>query len=138
MPSPLHVLLVEDDPLTAMNTTRVLRRIKDIGTVTLAADGRDAFEMLERGTISHERLVVLTDLRMPRMSGLELTAAIRASPALCALPVVFLTTSEEDADREAALAMDAAGYFVKPSVGQKLDEMTRWFEDYCDDGIAAA
>jgi DNA-binding NarL/FixJ family response regulator len=117
----VHVLLVDDDPLSVFNTKRALHRSPDVAGVTVATDGRDAFDQLRRGVPTSERLVVLTDLGMPRMSGLQLIAAIRAEPSLSELMVVILTTSANDHDRAAAHALQVAGYFVKSSQPGNLD-----------------
>jgi CheY-like chemotaxis protein len=119
----IHVLLVEDDPLTAFNTKRSLRRRPEITSITVAVDGREALDLLRGGTLAGDGLVVLTDLSMPRMSGLELAAAIRADPALQDLPIVVLTTSADDADRAAALALHVAGYFVRSAAVSDLDQV---------------
>jgi CheY-like chemotaxis protein len=138
VPRVIHVLLVEDDELIALNTRRALRRAQDIATVTLAIDGRDALDWLHRQSLTRDLVVVITDLSMPRMSGLELIAAIRAEPGLCALPVVVLTTSTEDRDRQAALALQVDGYFVKSSVSAPLEEMLAWLRGYQDSPACAA
>lgn len=124
------MLLVEDDELVAFNTRRALRRSGVVAAVTLAADGREALDRLLGGGLTGHMLVVITDLQMPRLSGLELVAAIRAEPALRALPVVVLTTSTEDADRAAALALGVAGYFVKSSARAPLDDLLHWVLGY--------
>jgi CheY-like chemotaxis protein len=122
----IHVLLVEDDPLTAFNTRRALRQSPDVGAITIAIDGRDALDRLRSGALADARIVILTDLSMPRMSGLELVAAVRAEPRFHALPIVVLTTSTDDADRLAALAMHVAGYFVKSAISGHLDAFLAW------------
>lgn len=126
----MHVLLVEDDPLTALVTARALRQVPAVATVTIAIDGQDAFDRLRSGAIGPERLVILTDLSMPRMSGLELVAAIATLPELRGQPVAVLTTSNDPADRAAALALHVAGYFVKSAGRGYLDAMLAWLRTY--------
>jgi CheY-like chemotaxis protein len=130
VPRAIHVLLVEDDELIALNTRRALRRSRAVATVTLATDGREALDRLLGGTLARDLLVVITDLRMPRMTGLELIVAIRAERTLRDLPVVVLTTSAEDADRQAAVVLGVAGYFVKASVSAPLEELLAWLDGY--------
>lgn len=130
MPRAVHVLLVEDDPLTVLNIQRLLLRTDEVASVTVAVDGREALDLLRGGTLPRDRLLVITDLSMPRMSGLELLSAIRLDPDLRSLPVVVLTTSSEDGDRQAAFAMQVAGYFVKCHTMQPFDEMLTWLRRY--------
>ena len=130
MPRAVHVLLVEDDPLTVFNIRRLLLRTDEVATVTVAVDGREALDLLRGGSLSRDRLLIITDLSMPRMSGLELLAEIRADHDLRSLPVVVLTTSSEDGDRQAAFALQVAGYFVKAHSMQPFEEMIAWLRGY--------
>ncbi len=129
-----NVLLVEDDPLTAFNTARALRQSANVGIVMVASDGLEAFEMLRSGTLPPGALLVLTDLSMPRMSGLELAAAIRNDPTLKDQPVVVLTTSVERSDREAAAALGVRAFFRKPH----LTEFLAWLAVFCGSHAADA
>ena len=126
----MHVLLVEDEPLTGLVTARALRQLAEVDRVSLVLDGQDAFERLRSGVITPERLVILTDLSMPRMSGLELVAAIATLPAPRANPVAVLTTFDDPAQRRAALALHVAGYFVKRASRGHLDAMFSWLRAY--------
>lgn len=119
----VELLLVDDDPLTICNLRRLLRQVPGIARITVAVDGLDAIELLRGGTLDCEHLVVITDLSMPRMSGLELLAAIRAEPALRRLPVVVLTTSDDEDDRCAAFLLGVAGYFVKAYAPAPVEEI---------------
>lgn len=131
MSPPTHVLLVEDDPLTVFNTTRSLRTSADVLSITVAVDGRDALDRLRSGDLAGERVVVLTDLSMPRMSGLELVSAMREEPTLRELPVIIVTNSSDEADREAARELDVADYIVKTAGTHHFDRMLAWLRDYC-------
>lgn len=126
----MHVLLVEDDSLTALVTARALRQLPTVDRVSVAVDGQDAFDRLRSGAITPDRLVILTDLSMPRMSGLELVAAIATLPALRDNPVAVLTTSNDPADRKAAAALHVAGYFMKSAGRGYLDAMLSWLGGY--------
>lgn len=79
-------------------------------TVRTAVDGQDAIEKLTDGPID----LVLTDLNMPRMNGLELIKKIRAQPALRFVPIIFLTTESEESKKAEARAAGATGWIVKP------------------------
>jgi CheY-like chemotaxis protein len=119
----LHVLLVEDD---ADHVFLVRRALADVpGTeviVEVAGDGEQATERLTRsrfGPGGRPQLVLL-DLKMPRMDGLEVLRRIRADAAVAELPVVVLTSSERPEDREAAVAAGATWFVCKPIDGRRF------------------
>ena len=130
MSGAINVLLVNDDPLTIINVRRALANTLEIASVADAADGVDALALLRGGTLASERLLVITDLAMPRMSGLELLAEVRADPELRNLPVVILTTSSREFDRRAAFDLHVAGYFVKQATRKPFDELLQWMRSY--------
>ncbi|MEL7238759.1 MAG: response regulator [Planctomycetota bacterium] len=117
MPQPVNLLLVEDDPVDVMNVRRAIARAEFDCKLTVVADGPDALELLRRPATSDfpaDRRVVLLDLNMPTMTGVEVLAEIRDDPALKPLPVVILSTSDQPRDRDAVFQLNAAGYLVKP------------------------
>ncbi len=130
MSGSIHVLLVNDDPLTIINVKRALANTLEIASVAVATDGVDALALLRGGTLASERLLVITDLAMPRMSGLELLAEVRADPELRNLPFVVLTTSSREFDRRAAFDLQVAGYFVKKAARKPFDELLQWMRSY--------
>lgn len=108
-------LLVVDDSVT----TRTLEKsiLEEAGfEVMVAADGRDAWEILQRGRPD----LVITDVEMPEMNGIELTEAIRKSPALRTLPVILLTSRESEADRSRGMTAGADAYLVKSAFDRSL------------------
>lgn len=111
----IHLLLVEDDDLDVMNVHRALSQAPEIASITVARDGVEALNVLRSGGLALERLVILLDLRMPLMSGLDVLRHLRADPRFKRLPTVVLTTSDDPRDRDAAFCLGAAGYFVKPA-----------------------
>lgn len=126
-PSRLNVLLVEDDELDALNVRRVLEATTDVAA---AADGMAALDLLRSGQVPRERLVVLLDLRLPRMGGLEFLRAVREDPDLCAIPIVVFSTSEGEEDLAEAYRLGAAGFLAKPRDPDELKRRLRAFAEY--------
>lgn len=104
-------VLVVDDSLSVRRVLAGLLRAAG-WEVQVARDGREALELLKDAP----RLpsVAVVDIEMPRMNGYELLASLRQEPALCELPVVFLTSRAGDKHRAGALALGADAYLVKP------------------------
>ena len=119
----LRVLLVEDDPDHVFLVRRALADVPGTEvTVEVVGDGEQAAERLARsrfGPGGRPQLVLL-DLRMPRMDGLEVLRRIRADEATAELPVVVLTSSERPEDREAAVAAGASWFVCKPIDGRRF------------------
>lgn len=113
----VNILLVEDDYLDIMNVERELKKIGIKQPTHVARNGREALDML-RGTgvpkISPAPSVILLDINMPRMNGLEFLAELRTEPEFSHIPVFIMTTSNEETDRMAAQKLNVAGYIVKP------------------------
>jgi CheY-like chemotaxis protein len=110
----LRVLLVEDDHVDVMNVQRAFKRSHILNPLTVAGDGVEALELLRGGSLPANRLLVLLDLNMPRMNGIEFLREIRADTRLKELPVVVLTTSDDERERIQAYELGVAGYIVKP------------------------
>lgn len=108
-----HILLVEDDDIDAMTVRRTLKELGAPNPLDRAVDGERALAFLRDPTNPRPGLILL-DLNMPRMNGIEFVAAIKQDEALRLIPVVVLTTSSEDGDRIAAFSNSVAGYMVKP------------------------
>lgn len=110
----LTILLVEDDEVDVMNVRRSFKKNNIANPLHVASDGIEALAMLRAGTLPRERRLVLLDLNMPRMSGIEFLRELRADPDLRSTPVVVLTTSNEERDRIEAYDLNVAGYILKP------------------------
>ena len=95
----------------------------EIASITVARDGVDALRTLRSAELPLERLVILADLRMPRMSGLDLLKELRSDARLKRIPTVVLTTSDDPHDRDAAFCLGAAGYFVKPAAPGRFKQI---------------
>ena len=109
----LEILLVEDDAIDVMNVKRAFAKNKLTNPIHEAKNGIEALEILRGGALPPRRLVLL-DLNMPRMNGLEFLRALRADPELRSTSVVVLTTSNEERDKIAAYDLNVAGYLLKP------------------------
>ncbi len=119
----VQVLLVEDDEVDAEIVKRSFARLKINNPITIARDGVEALNML-RGEAGYKRLprpyLVLLDIKMPRMNGLEFLHAIRQDDELDQSIVFVLTTSNDQADMRDAYASHVAGYFLKTDAGDSI------------------
>jgi two-component system response regulator len=119
----LRVLLVEDDEDHAFLIRRAFADMADTAvTVEVAGNGEQALERLARSRFDRggPPQLVLLDLKMPRLDGLEVLARIRADEATRELPVVVLTSSERQEDREQALRLGASWFVCKPIDGRRF------------------
>ena len=110
----LNILLVEDDEVDVMNVRRAFERNNVSNPLFVAGNGLEALSMLRSDEIPRERRLILLDLNMPKMNGIEFLQALRSDPELAALPVVVLTTSNDDQDKIDAYNLNVAGYLLKP------------------------
>jgi CheY-like chemotaxis protein len=116
-PASPSILLVEDDQMDVMNVQRELRKQNITVPLTHARNGREALNLLrgENGEtkIARPNLVML-DLNMPRLNGLELLKILRTDPEFSDLNVFIMTTSDLDVDRSGAAELGISGYIIKP------------------------
>lgn len=115
----INILLVEDDEVDVMNVKRAFKKNNITNPLYIAGNGLEALEMLrsqENGSpkIPPQRRLILLDINMPKMNGLEFLHELRADPKLRTTPVIVLTTSDEDQDRIEAYSLNVAGYILKP------------------------
>ena len=110
----LNILLVEDDEVDVMNVRRAFEKNRITNPLFVATNGVEALEQLRGGKIPRERRIILLDLNMPQMNGIELLREIRKDPELNPIPVVVLTTSNDERDRIEAYNLNVAGYLLKP------------------------
>lgn len=126
----LNILLVEDDAVDVMNVQRAFLKNGIHHPVFLAGNGVEALEMLRNGPYPPHRRLVLLDLNMPRMNGLEFLREVRADPALAATAVVVLTTSHAEQDVAEAYRLNVAGYFLKPVELAEFVRVIARLDDY--------
>ena len=110
----LNILLVEDDAVDVMNVRRAFEKNKIVNPLHVAQNGIEALQMLRNGHVPGDRRLVLLDLNMPRMNGIEFLRHVRTDPHLNLIPVVVLTTSADEKDKVEAFNLNVAGYLVKP------------------------
>lgn len=110
----LNILLVEDDTVDVMNVQRAFKKSNCTNPLWVAGNGIEALEMLRNGTIPAGRRLILLDLNMPKMNGIEFLRALRADLELASASVVVLTTSNDDRDKVEAYNHNVAGYLLKP------------------------
>lgn len=107
------ILLVEDDRVDAMTVRRALQEIHVTNPVTHLNNGEEALAHLRTPGVERPGLILL-DLNMPRMNGIEFLREAKNDPALKMIPVIVLTTSQEEQDRVASFEHSVAGYMLKP------------------------
>lgn len=113
----LNILLVDDDDIDVLNVKRAFKKNNILNPLYVANNGLEALELLRgsgEGAVPHDRRLILLDLNMPKMNGLEFLREIRSDPDLHALTVIVLTTSADERDKIEAYNLNVAGYIVKP------------------------
>jgi CheY-like chemotaxis protein len=113
MDEQVEILLVEDSPADAEMTMRALRRNNLVNRLHWVKDGAEALDYL----FASERLkpkLVLLDLKMPKVDGIEVLRRLKADPATRVLPVVVMTSSNEERDVVESYRLGANSYIVKP------------------------
>lgn len=127
-------LLVEDDEVDVKVIERTLRALQICNPLLVARDGREALEHL-RGENGREKLaspfLILLDLNMPRMNGLEFLAELRSDPELNRSVVFVFTTSEDERDRLSAYEKHVAGYIVKSNAADSFMDAMKLIDHYC-------
>src|ERR1700753_2285474 len=113
-----------------MTARRAFTKTNIANKLFVATDGIVALELLRSESVPSERRLVLLDLNMPRMNGIELLREIRKDPALQSLTVIVLTTSNEDRDRVEAYQLNVAGYLLKPVTFQAFAEVMATLNKY--------
>lgn len=117
----ISFLLVEDDEVDIMNVKRAFEKNKIANPLHISRDGLEALEILKKKPkIENYPNVVLLDLRMPKMDGIEFLKNIRADSELKKLIIIVLTTSDDDRDVVSAYDFNVAGYIIKPITFDKF------------------
>ena len=134
--SAIDILLVEDDPSDVALALHAFKKHNLANHIQVLRDGVEALEFLfgtgayAQRDITNGPRVVLLDLKLPRVSGLEVLRQLKAHPEFSRVPVVVLTTSREDADVAAAYALGVNSYIVKPVEFEKFIEVAAQIDLY--------
>lgn len=120
----LNILLIEDDSVDVMNVQRAFKKNNITNPLHIAFNGVEALNML-RGTNGKPRLnphprIILLDINMPKMNGLEFLRELRNDPELKSISVFVMTTSNDDQDKIEAYRLNVAGYILKPLSFEKF------------------
>jgi len=110
----IKVLLVEDNPEDAAVTARVLKHNMLSNGLIIAASGNEAISALKNKSSSELPQLILLDINLPDVSGIDLLTRIKSDSNLNAIPVVILTGSNEDQDIQKSYDLGASNYLVKP------------------------
>ena len=123
------ILLVEDDTVDAMTVKRAMRDLKVSNPVAHVTDGEEALAYLKDPAKPRPCLILL-DINMPKMNGIEFLRAVKSDTDLQNLPVVMLTTSTNDRDIIQSFHLSAAGYMIKPVDYKQFVETIRTIDAY--------
>ena len=126
----LNILLVEDDEVDVMNVRRAFQKNNIANPLFVAGDGEEALARLRGGEVPAGRRIVLLDLNMPRMNGIEFLRELRADPELGRTTVVVLTTSNDERDKIEAYNLNVAGYLLKPVTFSNFCEVMATLNKY--------
>jgi len=121
--------LVEDDSVDAMTVKRAFKDLNVTNLLVHTLNGEEALNHL-RAESNGNPCVILLDLNMPKMNGIEFLKVAKADDVLKSIPVVVLTTSQEEQDVVESFKLSAAGYIVKPVDYKKFVEAMRTIDVY--------
>lgn len=125
----VELLLVEDDDIDAISMTRAFKRKKVKNPVVRVKDGLEALSYLKQQVID-KTMIILLDLQMPRMNGIEFLSHIRSEAALKETVVFVLTTSSAEEDVSRAYQENVAGYITKDNVGENFEKLINMLDGY--------
>lgn len=123
------ILLVEDDNVDAMTVKRAFKDLKVTNPLSHTVNGEEALEYL-RDPGNQRPCVILLDLNMPKMNGIEFLKIAKNDASLKKIPIVVLTTSNEERDIVESFKLSVAGYIIKPVDYQKFVEAIKTLDLY--------
>jgi len=123
------ILLIEDDSVDAMTVKRALKELRVTNPLQWAENGEEGLAYLQQP--DHEQpCLILLDLNMPVMNGIEFLQTFKSLPELRRIPVIALTTSDEQEDKVESFELGVAGYMRKPVEYQQFVEIIRTIDAY--------
>jgi CheY-like chemotaxis protein len=132
----ISILLVEDDDVDAENVIRAFKKNRITNPLHITVNGEDALAFLRnQGKYENKKSfprpgIILLDLNMPVMNGIEFLKIAKADKHLKNIPIVVLTTSREENDRVESFNLSVAGYIIKPVDFNKFVEVVKAFDVY--------
>ncbi len=123
------IMLVEDDKIDAMTVKRALKELKVVNELVHSVNGEEALEYL-RNENNKKPCVIMLDLNMPKMNGIEFLEIVKKDETLKKLPIVILTTSKDEQDVVGSFNYSVAGYIVKPVDYKNFVEAIRTIDLY--------
>ncbi len=131
-PKAINILLIEDDEVDVMTVQRAFEKSNVASPLYVASNGLEALAKLRsaESEIPTSRRLILLDLNMPKINGIEFLKELRQDPLLQHIPVIVLTTSAEEKDRVEAYNLHVAGYIVKPVTFHKFIEVIEALNQY--------
>ena len=129
MRSTKPILLVEDDSVDVMTVKRAFKELEVTNPLVSTGDGEEALEYLQNETAT-KPCVILLDLNMPRMSGIEFMKIAKADESLKTIPIIVFTTSNTEQDIAKSFELGAAGYMVKSVDYSKFIETIKTIDSY--------
>ena len=136
MRSNIPILLVEDDQVDVMNVERAFKKNNIINPLHITSNGEEALNYLrnEDKFIDPQSFprpgIILLDINMPVMNGIEFLKIVKADQELRSIPVIILSTSHEEGDRVKSFDLSVAGYIVKPVDFNKFVEVVKLIDLY--------
>ncbi len=129
MHSQKPVLLVEDDHVDAMTLKRAFRDLKVYNKLEIVDNGEEAIAYLS-DTKNEKPCIILLDLNMPKMNGLEFLSVVKKNKKLRRIPVVIMTTSKDEEDKLSSFDLGVAGYMIKSFDYSRVMDIVRTIDLY--------
>jgi DNA-binding NarL/FixJ family response regulator len=125
----ITLFVVEDDDVDFMAISRSFKKMRIANPVVRAKNGEEALTLLQQEKVQYPYIILL-DLRMPKLSGIDLLKAIRKDKLLCCATVFVLTSSDNERDIIETHKLNVAGYFVKELAGKEFIDVVALLEGY--------